>query len=73
MNTEELQDGFDLAIEATEISFFIRILKDSVQDNEDSYYLFDFVEIIEEKFENLIKNLEEYNLKISQKIKNFQE
>lgn len=46
----------------------ITILKDAVQNNDNSYYLQDYLEYVCERMEKYAAALEEYNLKVAKLI-----
>lgn len=46
----------------------ITILKDAVQNNDNSYYLQDYLEYVCERMEKYAASLEEYNLKVAKLI-----
>lgn len=66
MDNNILSEGFDLMADGNELQNFITILKDAVEQNDNSGYLLQFIEIIEQKLDNIIDNLETYNQKIGQ-------
>lgn len=66
MDNNILSEGFDLMADGNELQNLITILKDAVEQNDNSCYLLQFIEIIEQKLDNIIDNLETYNQKIGQ-------
>lgn len=66
MDNNIISEGFDLMADGNELQNFITILKDAVEQNDNSGYLLQFIEIIEQKLDNIIDNLETYNQKIGQ-------
>ncbi len=66
MDNNIISEGFDLMADGNELQNFITILKDAVEQNDNSCYLLQFIEIIEQKLDNIIDNLETYNQKIGQ-------
>lgn len=66
MDNNIISEGFDLMADGNELQNFITILKDTVEQNDNSCYLLQVIEIIEQKLDNIIDNLETYNQKIGQ-------
>lgn len=55
----------EIEYEFSKIENMIKVLKDAVENNDDTYYLLDYIEIIDKKVQNFADNLENYNQKVS--------
>lgn len=64
---------FDIEAEFLELENLIRILDDAVKNNDDSYYLHGYTQLIAEKMENYFDKLETFNQNLGQIIIHFQE
>lgn len=65
MNDDLLDLVCSIESDFSQISDFVRILKDAVENSDEASYLLPYVEIINSKTDQFADVLEEYNQKIS--------
>ena len=51
----------DLGDELSEIQILFKVLKDATENNDETYHIYQYAEIIADKMEILQEHLEEYN------------
>lgn len=60
------EEQIEIETKLYEIIDLLKILKDAVENNDDAYYLLNFVEIICSKTDDLSECFEEYDLSTNQ-------
>lgn len=73
MDKTIFRDIFDIEVNFQQIQNHLKILKDAVENNDNTLYLLDYVQFINEQMDKYFEQLDEYNQKISQIIIHFQE
>ncbi len=68
MNKDLLDDICEIEAEFARISNLVQVLKDAVENNDDSYYLLTYVVFLQQSKNNFADSLDKYNQKIGKKL-----
>lgn len=64
MEKDLIEDICDIEYKVNEISNLTKILADSVENNDNAYYLLTYVEFLDSRIQELICALDQYSLKV---------